>query len=254
MNIAKLIAPFAAATLSLGAAAEWPDKPIHVVVPFTAGSGTDIVARTVFEPVGRALGQPIVIENKPGAGGTLGAVALASTGKPDGYLIAQMPITVFRFPHMQKTQFDPAKDIQGLYRIAYVSRGISLTQSRTRCLPQLLNDCGAGLSRAEVDVYDGYAASVEGRLSRTRHRSDQQDQQGDRRSEHSPSDPIVIKADPPCHYVQVPLKTTAKSNLKTKVISVTGNVRQRPLLILGNERQFIGHAIFKGQYLLLVLR
>jgi len=62
----------------------YPDHPIRFIVPFTAGSGTDIVARTVSEPMSRALGQPIVIENRPGAGGTLGAAVVAKS-PPDGY-------------------------------------------------------------------------------------------------------------------------------------------------------------------------
>ena len=55
MKIVRFITTLALAALPVAAAAQWPDKPIHVIVPFTAGSGTDIVARTVFEPVGRAL-------------------------------------------------------------------------------------------------------------------------------------------------------------------------------------------------------
>src|SRR5437868_2297891 len=64
----------------------FPDRPIRFIVPFTAGSGTDIIARTLGEPMSRALGQPIVIENKPGAGGTLGASQVAKSA-PDGYTL-----------------------------------------------------------------------------------------------------------------------------------------------------------------------
>ena len=75
MEIVKLAAAALACATAFGAAAEWPDKPIHVIVPFTAGSGTDIVARTVFEPVGRALGQPVTVE-----------VMVAIDGSKYGYL------------------------------------------------------------------------------------------------------------------------------------------------------------------------
>src|SRR6476660_7483171 len=79
------------AALSIAAATSvnaqgFPDRAIHFVVPFTAGSGTDIIARTVAEPMSRALGQPIIIENKPGAGGTLGAAQVAKSS-PDGYTL-----------------------------------------------------------------------------------------------------------------------------------------------------------------------
>ncbi len=57
----------------------WPSKPIRIIVPFTPGSGTDIIARTVTERLSPQLGQPIVIENRPGAGGTIGAAACRTT-------------------------------------------------------------------------------------------------------------------------------------------------------------------------------
>jgi tripartite-type tricarboxylate transporter receptor subunit TctC len=74
------------AFLPMEVAAAYPDKPIHIIVPFTAGSGTDIVARTVAESMARSLKQPIVIENRPGAGGTLGATQVAK-GPADGYTL-----------------------------------------------------------------------------------------------------------------------------------------------------------------------
>jgi tripartite-type tricarboxylate transporter receptor subunit TctC len=64
----------------------YPDRPIHIIVPFTAGSGTDIIARTVGEAMSKSLKQPIVIENRPGAGGTLGAAQVAKSA-PDGYTL-----------------------------------------------------------------------------------------------------------------------------------------------------------------------
>ena len=67
-------------------AQSWPAKPIRVIVPFSAGSTIDIVARIVFEPLGRQLGQALVIENRGGAGGTVGAAAVARA-EPDGYTL-----------------------------------------------------------------------------------------------------------------------------------------------------------------------
>ena len=61
------------------AQAPYPDKPIRFIVPFTAGSGTDLIARTVGEAMSRSLKQPIVVENRPGAGGTLGAAQVAKS-------------------------------------------------------------------------------------------------------------------------------------------------------------------------------
>ena len=66
------------------AQAPFPSKPIRFVVPFTAGSGTDIIARTVGEVMSKNLGQPVVVENRPGAGGTIAAAQVAK-GEPDGH-------------------------------------------------------------------------------------------------------------------------------------------------------------------------
>src|SRR3954462_11552100 len=118
MKVAKLIAPLVVATASLGAAAEWPDKPIHVIVPSPAGSGTDIVARTVFEPMGRALGQPIVIENKPGAGGTIGAAQVAKAA-PDGYTLLVHSAGPAPNPAIYSgLSYDTIKDFAGVTTLA----------------------------------------------------------------------------------------------------------------------------------------
>ena len=71
---------------SEGWAQAWPTKPIKVVVPLTAGSATDVMARIVFDQVSQQVGQPIVIENRPGAGNSIGMNAVAKAD-PDGYTI-----------------------------------------------------------------------------------------------------------------------------------------------------------------------
>jgi tripartite-type tricarboxylate transporter receptor subunit TctC len=99
-----------AATAWPGARAQsFPARPIRLICPWTAGGTTDIVMRSWAESASRILGQQVVIENKGGAGGTLGAVELVNA-KPDGYTLAQLPQSVFRIPHMQKVQFDTTKD------------------------------------------------------------------------------------------------------------------------------------------------
>lgn len=94
---------------STASAQAFPSRPIRYICPWTAGGTTDIVMRAFAESAGRILGQNVLIENKPGAGGTLGAVELVNA-KPDGYTLAQLPQSVFRIPHMQKVQFDTLKD------------------------------------------------------------------------------------------------------------------------------------------------
>ncbi|HEX4325902.1 MAG TPA: tripartite tricarboxylate transporter substrate binding protein [Burkholderiales bacterium] len=87
----------------------YPARPVTLYCPWPAGGTTDIVMRAFAESAGRNLGQPVVIENRPGAGGTLGAIALTQA-RPDGYTLSQIPLGVFRLPHMQKVQFDPLRD------------------------------------------------------------------------------------------------------------------------------------------------
>jgi tripartite-type tricarboxylate transporter receptor subunit TctC len=88
----------------------FPDKPIRMLVPWAPGGTTDVQMRVFAEAASRRLGQPVVVENKAGAGGILGAQALLSE-RPDGYTLAQMPISVFRVPFMaQRPPFDPLTD------------------------------------------------------------------------------------------------------------------------------------------------
>src|SRR5436190_21608064 len=110
-----------AAALTLGAfalagwaggarAQDFPARPVTLIVPWPAGGTTDVGMRALASATEKHLGQPIVIENRPGGSGTLGPGQMAATAKADGYIVAQIPITVFRFPFMQKTTFDPATD------------------------------------------------------------------------------------------------------------------------------------------------
>ncbi len=88
----------------------FPDKPIRLVVPWGAGGTTDIQMRVLAEQAARRLGQPVIIENKAGAGGVLGAQQMLNE-RPDGYTITQMPISVFRHPQMaQRALFNPLED------------------------------------------------------------------------------------------------------------------------------------------------
>jgi tripartite-type tricarboxylate transporter receptor subunit TctC len=96
---------------STGAIAQgYPTRPITLIVPWPAGGSTDTHLRKLAELAARNLGQPIVVENKPGAGGMLGPAAMARSAAPDGYTLAQLTVGAFRQPHMQKVDWDPLKD------------------------------------------------------------------------------------------------------------------------------------------------
>jgi tripartite-type tricarboxylate transporter receptor subunit TctC len=100
-----LLAPF-----GIARAQAYPSRPITMIVPWPAGGSTDRHLRTLAEIAGKHLGQNVIIENKPGAGGTLGPSTMALTAKPDGYTIAQYPLGMVRYPHMQKTNWHPIDD------------------------------------------------------------------------------------------------------------------------------------------------
>lgn len=94
-----------------GAAAGWPSKPVRMMVGFPAGSTPDLVARTIAEPLSRALGQPVVVENRPGAGGNIAAdiVAKSTDNHTIGVMInGNMTIAKMLNP---ATPFDPLKDL-----------------------------------------------------------------------------------------------------------------------------------------------
>ena len=96
----------------------WPAKPIRVIVPFPPASGTDTIARPVLAQVAKQLGQPIVIENRPGAGGTIGMAAVAQS-EPDGYtfLVHSNSFTVVPATY-KKLSFDTVRDFVGVMPIA----------------------------------------------------------------------------------------------------------------------------------------
>jgi tripartite-type tricarboxylate transporter receptor subunit TctC len=108
------------------AQATFPSKPITLVVPWPAGGSTDRHLRALSELASKNLGQPIIIENKPGAGGTLGPGAMALTAKPDGYTISQFPLGMLRIPHMQKTQWQPLNDFSFIIGISGYTFGFTV--------------------------------------------------------------------------------------------------------------------------------
>ncbi len=98
----------------------YPSKPIKFIVPFSAGSATDIVARTVGDAMGKSMGQPIVIENKLGAGGTI-AAALVARSEPDGYTLLVHSSGHALNPALYPNPgYDTLKDLTGITTLAAV--------------------------------------------------------------------------------------------------------------------------------------
>jgi tripartite-type tricarboxylate transporter receptor subunit TctC len=102
----------------------YPERPINLIVPWPAGGGTDIAMRALADVLGRQLNTRVVVENKPGAGGTIGPAVMAANSRPDGYTIAQMPITMMRYPHMQKVNWDLFKDFTWIIGVTGYTFGV----------------------------------------------------------------------------------------------------------------------------------
>jgi tripartite-type tricarboxylate transporter receptor subunit TctC len=123
--LASLAAAPAAAMLSRTAFAAFPQRPIHLIVPFAAGGNADIVGRIAGDAISRAVGQPVVVENRAGAGGSLGA-GLVARATPDGYTLlvgSNGPLTVNPFVQAH-LDYDPLKDFAAVALTSYVPHAL----------------------------------------------------------------------------------------------------------------------------------
>jgi tripartite-type tricarboxylate transporter receptor subunit TctC len=111
-------------TASPLAAQDFPNKPITLLVAFPAGGAGDVVMRAMAEVAGKQLGQPVVVDNRVGASGTLAPATMAATSKPDGYTISQMVLPVVRVSLMQKVSYDPIKDFSYIANLTAYTFGI----------------------------------------------------------------------------------------------------------------------------------
>jgi len=98
----------------------WPARPIRIVVPYPPGGSSDIIARALSQPLSEALGQPVIIDNKPGANGNLGADLVAHSA-PDGYTLLLCDVGALAISPSVYTRlgFDPSKDLRGVTMLAY---------------------------------------------------------------------------------------------------------------------------------------
>ena len=144
---------------STSASAGYPTKPIRFIVPFTAGSGTDLIARTVGDVMAKSLGQPILIENKPGAGGTIAASQVAR-GEADGYAVLVHSSGHALNPAIYNTiGYDTLKDLTGITPLAALPNVLVVNPARgwksvadlvaaAKARPGQLNYASAGVGSA----------------------------------------------------------------------------------------------------------
>jgi tripartite-type tricarboxylate transporter receptor subunit TctC len=157
----RILALLAAALIASGACAQaaWPSKPVRMIVPFTAGSVTDIIARTVADSMSKSLGQPVLIENKPGAGGTIGAAQVAKSDA-DGYTVlihsSGHALNPAIYPNLP---YDTLKDLTGVTPLAAVPNVLVVSPARgwksvadliaaAKAKPGALNYASAGTGSA----------------------------------------------------------------------------------------------------------
>ncbi|MDH6591458.1 tripartite-type tricarboxylate transporter receptor subunit TctC [Variovorax sp. TBS-050B] len=104
-------------------AQNFPAKPIKLIIAFSAGGPTDVTMRQLADNASKILGQPVLIENKPGASGTLPAQSL-QIAQPDGYTLAQIPLGVFRIGYTTKIHWDPLEDVTYVINVTGYAFGI----------------------------------------------------------------------------------------------------------------------------------
>lgn len=128
-----------AASTGSAAAAEFPSRPVHLLVPYPPGGGLDIVARSLSEPLGRMWGQNVVIENRPGAGGVI-ASTVAAQANPDGYTLVIVasghPVNQFLYPHLP---YDTFKDFTAITEIGWTPNVVLVNKDLpAKSLPDLI--------------------------------------------------------------------------------------------------------------------
>ena len=150
---------FAAGAVSLPALAAWPDKPIRIVVTFPAGGASDIVARVMAEQLAQKLGQAVLVDNRPGAGGSVGGLLVAQA-PADGYtlmLANSTPISIGPFA-LDKQPYDP---VEGFTHIALIGSAPCVVMANPKAGMKTLADLEAVARKAgRLDFGSGGPASI----------------------------------------------------------------------------------------------
>src|SRR3984957_4250134 len=157
---------------TIAVAGEWPDRPIHFIVPSPAGGSTDVAARVVGDHLSRTLGQQVVVENKSGANGNIGIEYVAKSA-PDGYTILIGTDAVSSNPHVYKMAVDPIKDLvpvielsrQPIALAANPSLGVSTLAELTELVRKqpglgVATGSGAGSLQAMVGLWYAKLAGI----------------------------------------------------------------------------------------------
>ena len=141
MAKSKLIVACLLAILADNAFAQgFPAKPLTFVSSFMSNDTADQYLREFAQIASKYVGQPIMVENKPGAAGMLGPATMAATAQADGYSISPLPITAFRLPHMQRVNWDPIKDFTYIIGLVGYTVGVVVkSDSQFKTLKDLID-------------------------------------------------------------------------------------------------------------------
>ncbi len=111
----------------LRAQSDFPNQPIRLIVPWPPGGSTDIAMRAIGDVVARVLGKPVVTDNKPGAGGSMGATYLTTQARPDGYTLSQIPMSALRMPYMNNSAtYNPLTDFTWISQLTGYTFGVAV--------------------------------------------------------------------------------------------------------------------------------
>ena len=138
--------------------AAWPEKPIRIVVTFAAGGASDIVARVISEPLAKSLGQTVIVDNKPGAGGTIGGLEVVRAA-PDGYTLMlsnSTPTSIGPFT-VPKLPYDPAKQFT---HVAMLGVAPVLIMANPKSGPATLKDLPKAAAAPGYNVASGGPGSI----------------------------------------------------------------------------------------------
>ena len=148
-----------AASIALPALATWPDKPIKLIVTFPAGGASDIVARVMAEQLGRKLGQAMVVDNRPGAGGSVGGLVVTQAA-PDGYTLMlsnSTPVSIGPFA-LEKQPYDP---VEGFTHIALIGNAPCVVMANPNVPIKTITDVEAQARKVgRLDFGSGGPASI----------------------------------------------------------------------------------------------
>ena len=107
-----------------GWAQDFPTRPVTLISPVSPGASADVTLRALAAATEKHLGQPIIVENMPGAGATMGPARVAASKNPDGYMLTSIFSTAFRMPFLRKTTFDPSTDFTYITGVARMTIGL----------------------------------------------------------------------------------------------------------------------------------